>query len=281
MNYLEAFASAERFIEGQKAKDISHLNIIRNKIISNPNISTLFGAIKDIISNNDCEQVIFLNPLEYLFSEDFPSAEHFGIYKDRYTSLHLLGTMPDGCHLNLNCGRPGIVIVGKDWLREVKFSDYSLPNLFDDELALSSFIIELEKIIPNYKCIALAAYRDSDYGITTRDLELLTTSEQKRFNCLVEDYLFNYGIVDIDLNFRNEKIESCEAFYDWGLLWREGTIGVVSRKTYSIIGNESLGERKRTYSYPSFLRNKRSLVGMQLKLTIEPLPEEKAPLKWF
>ena len=53
-------------------------------MISNPNIVSLFNDIKDMAKQSEYKQVIFLNPLRYLFSEEYSSAKHWGIYKDCY-----------------------------------------------------------------------------------------------------------------------------------------------------------------------------------------------------
>lgn len=277
MRYQDAFLSAKSYIESKQIMDIANLKDIRNKLTANPSIKLLFSAVKDALCNNECEQVLFLNPLPYLFSEQFSR----GIYTCSYTKLELLGSIPDNRHLNLRCGRPGIVLLGKDWVHEILFSDYNLPNLFSDELVLLSFCIELDMIIHAHSSVALKARRDSDYGITDYSLSVLPF-EHKQFD--LKSY-FGYSIIDLDLNFRKSLIEECETFYNWRELFRNGTIGVVSQRKYSVSGNVSTGKwirRYSGYSYPSIQRQENlSMVGILLKLRNDKPIQEEVPLKWF
>lgn len=303
MDHQTAIKLAESFIKEQKAKNILNLKSIRKKLISNPNIIQLFKDVKDIHNREKCEQILFLNPLTHLFSEEYRSGEHLGIYKDCYTNLQILGTMANCRNLNLHCGRPGVIISGKDIVHEIPFSEYNLPNYFEDELVLSAFITELQSFIPNYNAVALEAYTDSDYGITRRELRELSPSNQGQFSSFLEEYLFDYYIIDKESYYPKESAymaKHCVKVFDYGILTplggigfkgTHGTIGVglakkSSTRTYGQSGDGWIGEFPYffdgKFTSPHFYeRSHYKIVGVYLESVSEVAIDSAPSLKWY
>lgn len=280
----EAMALAEKFIEEQKARDIIDLKNNRNRLISNPNIVSLFNDIKDMAKQSEYKQVIFLNPLRYLFSEEYSSAKHWGIYKDCYGNLQSLGTISKYLNrdFDLKCGKPGIILLGNDRIYEIPFSQYNLPNFFEIELILVAFIVELQNLFPNYSVETIEADTDSDYGITEHKIKLIVLPEQTQLDHFLENYLFNYGIVEIqgyDKNSRKHLIDKCITFYDYkgSFFSAPGTIGIVSEKKYCI----SKAPRS-AHESPVFYANTSRIVGINLRSTTNsPVYKIETPLTWF